>query len=743
MGRLLAGFLSFLVSIQLSVGQHTLVLVNTAQAQTCAAGQKLDPIMGRCLSTEQASQVASATAGCASAGDETAQKKCYLHAAEASLASAEASGDVKGAGKVNTDMLGMILTLGGLVSSVMFLTTGASAGCGPFTASAAIIAASSMAAFMGEVLASNTYKKKMKEANESLKKINDGSAGATKSGVKSDVMSATNVQEEAFNALIKKEEAVIAAANTKKKLYTLAMLGYAAATVMAGIEVGKMILPGGAVATACKAASHSIKPDEGTLISSYVDNYFLRGQRVPFSSYLSEGSIASAETITTVLATVAERNHLLAGNATSPDTSAIQIAAVSYEDVDRDLELLQFVKAGFRFAQSMLISPAQAQIGEGAFAKSGIGASGGSVSTIAGSTTPQVTGVAAALRTLYTSPVPRLALSAILTANAVLTKAKAAKEAGKAKDRKAFLEKLRDQVTMAGSGLNCGSADVGQASANCKSKASDTINPNGATSGTGLTGAEFTTDSNNELTIAASSCVTNTGTFDSSCACKNNNTCLKIGSSISGSIPAGINLGSVASSLDAVNGGSLTGGRLNEADLTAQAARLNNLNQNLAKRNPAVAKASSEAKAKAEEMSAAITKTAQTGAQIASSATPDSGLTNTTTPEQALEALKTEFSQEINRVEGQAASSDGTKSELDLTGLEDTPTETQSDVPNDKLAENMASEFDMGNNDINTETSTSIFDIVSNRYKRSGIRRLLGSEQLIPADGAASSDINR
>ena len=106
MGRFFAGVLSFIVCVQFTVGQFPFSVSSAqGQTQTCAAGQKLDPIVGRCLSTAQASQVAQATASCASSGDQTAQRKCYLNAAEAALASAEANGDVKEAGKVSSSSL--------------------------------------------------------------------------------------------------------------------------------------------------------------------------------------------------------------------------------------------------------------------------------------------------------------------------------------------------------------------------------------------------------------------------------------------------------------------------------------------------------------------------------------------------------------------------------------------------------------------------------------------------------------
>lgn len=751
MGRLLAGFLSFLVSIQLTVGQHTLVLVDTAQAQTCATGQKLDPIMGRCLSTEQASQVASATSTCASIQNADEQRRCYLSNAEAALADAEAKGDVKEAGEVKSSQMGMILTMGGLASSVGFLITGGTAKCGPFTTSAIIIAASSAAAMMAEILSASTYKKKMKEANETLKKINEGSAGKTQTGASSNVMNATNVQEEAFNALIKKEEAVIAAANAKKKLYTLAMAGYAAATVMAGIEVAKSLIPGiGAAATACAPAlpagdeaatgqmlnpnnwfsTASVTPKQ-QLIERYVENYFQKHQRVSFQTYLASDYIQSTKDLPSFIAAMVTRETLRAGQQQS-------ISVAEYSDIQSalpaqsmDHEGFSLLK-GFALLSNTLIPRAEA---------SPIIAVGGTAAMVA--LAVKVRAVAAGMKFLYTNPYARLALAGVLTANAMATKAHAGKEADKAKDRITFLEKLRDQVTIAGNGVNCGSADAAQASAVCKSNAVDVITPSGATGANGLTAAEFNTAGSNDPSFTTPRCITNTGSFDSACSCKKNNTCLSISNSISGGIPSGVSLGSVPSSLDSVTNGKLAGINLNEADLTAQAARLNQMNDTLSKKNPAIAKANADAKKQIAQIGADLAKQAGSGPALAATGPAENSLTNAPTPEEALKQMKNELSQEINKVEGQTASASGTKSDLDLSGLDDAPSDTPAVAPSDKLAEVMASEYEMGNNDINTETSTSIFDIVSNRYKRSGIRRLLGSEQLIPADGAASSDINR
>jgi hypothetical protein len=100
-------------------------------------------------------------------------------------------------------------------------------------------------------------------------------------------------------------------------------------------------------------------------------------------------------------------------------------------------------------------------------------------------------------------------------------------------------------------------------------------------------------------------------------------------------------------------------------------------------------------------------------------------------PKAVMDQLKEEL--KINRI-----SEDGTSvpSGSDSGSLEALESPAAIDPSDEKLAEAMGSEYDMGNNDINTDSSTSIFDIVSNRYKRSGIRRLTGREDL-PVDAPA------
>jgi hypothetical protein len=58
-----------------------------------------------------------------------------------------------------------------------------------------------------------------------------------------------------------------------------------------------------------------------------------------------------------------------------------------------------------------------------------------------------------------------------------------------------------------------------------------------------------------------------------------------------------------------------------------------------------------------------------------------------------------------------------------------------------EIAEIMEKEIDTGDSDINSGSHTNIFDVLSNRYKRSGMRRLFDGDNKAPADAPAKEEI--
>ena len=638
-----AKLLTVLVALQLFFGSipHTPVQM-VAWAETCENGLVFNSILGRCLSSEQASQVAQAAQVCESKSTPAEKKACYVAAAEGRMNDAVASGELSGPGKVKGGGISTILVLAGLGASVGFLAT---KGQCPGATSAYIIAGGSVAVLAGEILAKKQYKSKMKKAQEKLKEINDSSKGTTSSnGATSEVVDATNVQVEAFNALIMQEEAVISASSTKKKLYMLATAAYAAATVMAAMEWIK------GPAAQCTST----------------------GQRRAAEARLEKEGVPLDQT------TDAQQARL--------------------EEASSKVDALYALPLSNSFA------------------------------------------------VMFANPATRTALAGVLTANNVFMLKKIAKESSKAKERKKFLEELRDQVMAAGNAFSCTSADRSLPSnPNCYCYGTDgKPNPSRNNSqvcaaifkNNNLAATDYTTGSGEAI---PNFCTTSSGSLDETCSCRSTNTCLTLGG-LSGNLGAsGISLGGIPNTVNSINNGTTNGASLDEGALTAQAARLNNLADAIEKKNPQIANANKQAEQQANALINSASSGLPADSGISSGDTFGEAALAATTPQAALAAIK----QDIGRVEAATGSSvSGTRSNdnLDFSGLGGAAA-GGARLDEGQLANVMEGALANGNSDING-SSASLFEILTNRFRSSGMRRLFGNDGL-PLEKANESDISK
>lgn len=227
--KILATLMTYSISFQLILGGIPIAMLTStnAHANKCAEGLEWNAILNRCLTSRQAAQVQSASARCQRIQDKAAQNKCYTGALEQQVSDAERKGDIEKQGRVKTNVLPIILAMATLISSVTTLKY-LSKDCKGAT-SAYLIAAASAAVFAGEVMSGMKFKKKSKEAFDEFQKIQKGENSTEGS----------EVQSEALAAMIKREEAVIEAAGTKKTFYTIAMAAYAAGGIMAILEARK------------------------------------------------------------------------------------------------------------------------------------------------------------------------------------------------------------------------------------------------------------------------------------------------------------------------------------------------------------------------------------------------------------------------------------------------------------------------------------------------------------------------
>jgi hypothetical protein len=239
-----------------------------------------------------------------------------------------------------------------------------------------------------------------------------------------------------------------------------------------------------------------------------------------------------------------------------------------------------------------------------------------------------------------------------------------------------------------------------------------------------------------------SACVAGNGRIDASCNCRQNNNCLKATlPSMQGFDPGSFSLANNGlSPIDDIGNGNFDAGKINVDRALGNAMKMMGEVKKLEKHKDAQDLVAAQAKESA-GLSNLLTQAARhmPGGSAGSMASGSSPIGNMS-PAQAVAALESELAKksdsaagaEMNIGDGGAGSP---SDQLDL-GFND-----QVGAP-DTLAEVMDKNLDYGQNDISAG-SGSIFDVLTNRYQRSAMRRLFGGEGKVEADGPELSDLNR
>ncbi len=254
--------------------------------------------------------------------------------------------------------------------------------------------------------------------------------------------------------------------------------------------------------------------------------------------------------------------------------------------------------------------------------------------------------------------------------------------------------------------------------------------------------AELNYKNNTDIT-KLKTCVDENFHSDPKCACKSKksstggNSCLKTTSGINfkGFNPGMFKMLSAGAGPgnDILNG-NMAGGSMDEAAMSSNAAKIR------AAANELVTKADPSALKQAEKM-----MTGMQNSLIAGTSGMTMGGTSAlpTNPKEAVKALEEEVKKddtpEVTKTGGSGESGPVSSpvEEQPEFGL----TEEQMAAQESEIAEVMGQEMDMGNNDINSGEKTNLFDVLSNRYKRSGMRRLFDEDGKTKADAPSNSDI--
>ena len=199
-------------------------------------------------------------------------------------------------------------------------------------------------------------------------------------------------------------------------------------------------------------------------------------------------------------------------------------------------------------------------------------------------------------------------------------------------------------------------------------------------------------------------------------------------------------ISSSTSPLNQLTSGQIAAGSVNGGAAVSNALKLLDQAKKTQKKIPQLANGKGDKLAR--DMASSLIASSA-GASAPQLSSPSSSNPFSMNPSQAAAALE----KELNDNESQISSFKGGgvvpqlgDNKVDDFGLEFGMTPTQLAADQNTLSQ-MNQNLDYGQNDINNSSSTNLFEVLSNRYQRSGMRRLFDDEGKMAADPAAKTDI--
>lgn len=316
-----------------------------------------------------------------------------------------------------------------------------------------------------------------------------------------------------------------------------------------------------------------------------------------------------------------------------------------------------------------------------------------------------------------------------------------AKQQKVSKERAELLRKMKSEFETQGGIATCSSADrTDPGKPVCYCFTSDN-KPNPSTMNNKVCSMKLVglNNNNNPQNNSPKVCVDQNMAADVNCSCRKNNSCLKVPTSfkMSGFTPGTFKMLSSATmgANDLLNGNTDVGS-MDAGAIGANAARLKEIADKEIAKDPKAKKNSNNL---AQSLMASTPGLAPAGAGFSSGSSP-----MPSSPAAAAAALDKEI-QGAEEVKVNTAGAGGPTAAP--TAVEEQPefglTDDQLAAQETEIAEVMKQDIDMGNSDINNGSKTNIFDVLSNRYQRSGMRRLFDEEGKTKADDAAKTDISQ
>lgn len=713
-----------------------LQIIPLSYAEDCPSGTQFDSTLNRCITTEQMASIMNATSNCS-----PSDKECYKANAERALKEGEEEGKIKEQLANKGGLMGSGMKVAA-VAVPMFMAMShlfkSKATRCPGSPSVYIMLGAGASIFLADLFANLKHKKRLKKIKEEWEGIRKGEesgdkgSGDNENNVTTASLATTDSdpdvrnaqakesQAEAFEMLAKSEDSLASAAKFKSTFYAIGALAFAGASVMSFLEASK--------------------PD-AVYCQLETTTHFNPGMH-HFYKNIAKNDLAS------VLTLANSKNEYQ--SPTLSDYSSMQ-ERLSLFSSDEQKQLLLSLRAyALIVANNLLPIPtanAQTPVPISVIDPGPLTIAPVDISQLMADLPPLPQ---FQKKSFLERPIPRGIISGVFAAWAGLMFMHAKKQAKISKARAQYLRDRKDEFNDATGAISCTSNDrnnVNNLKCYCYTS-SGQRNSQRANSQACIalfTGRNISGENNylNGSGIANQKvCMTNSG-VDENCACRTNNSCLSaVPTNFSGINPG--SLGLISSSTSPLN--QLTSGQIAAASVNGDASVGNALKlldqaKKMQKKIPALAGAKGDKLAR--DMAGSLIASSA-GASAPQLSSPSSGNPFSLSPSQAAASLEKELKDAdtgIAAVKGGGyVPQPGGAGKADDFGLEFGMTQTQLAADQTKLSD-MNKGLDFGQNDINNSSDTNLFEVLSNRYQRSGMRRLFDESGKLPADPAAKTDI--
>lgn len=785
--RTLSKLITLLLCLELIVApiQPELSLVATkAYAENCPAGMQFDSTLNRCLTSAQTAKVMNMTASCPQ-GDVECYKTNAQNAFQEKVNAGDAPERVENKGGFVSTVANAAVIAVPLALAVGGIK-GMNSACG--ATSLWVMIAGSAALFIGDNLANMLHKGELKKIKKSWGEIvNPEQANGDKDKERETSLEA---QSMAFEKLAEAEDSMKKTAKLKKTFFMVAALAYTTSAAMAVMEHFKWTAAQSTPPTAAAANQLYIcqtnatggevegtVPASGQYHKNDLDYLFAKNDSLIDDLKYGKQFAYNVQSSNDYSALVINQRAYHSRNLSPSvdDFFDVKSFAGDLDFLNEEKELLLTLSKSMwsainpfpsAHAREELVRADEDAGSAGSTSNSSSSNSSANVDTNAAKAFKEdegkgidfmglgigaAAGFAAGkflLKGKVVMPLGRAAMAGLLAGWAYIMMKHAGKQAEASEKRAELLRKMKEEFnTAAGAVYACKSEDrnnPGMPNCYCYT-AENQRNPNRGNSqvcqnlwaGKPLGATDYLAKGNTSTRI----CINNQQKADPTCACKQTKTCMKAGmAGITGLNPGTMSV--LSSSLAPLNGianGSVDAANINSAALENQAARAKKLLDNLEN-----SKAGKKIKAAKNKEAKKIESGLMTAARGINPAPALAGSSSSfpSNPGDAARMLENELATNIpTGIGGGAGTLAAPTNQAPEQAFDFGLTQDQLAAQETQIAELMKENLDYGANDINQGSNTNIFEVLSNRYQRSGMRRLFDEEGKTKADAPAKSDI--